>query len=255
MDPNSQTSETDAAPQDGATQTDATPQSEPATGDNGRTDSPQASDSWHRQLRLDLRGNEALAGINSPSELAERYIEQQKNGITVPGEDATDEDRAAYYQKMGVPESPEGYQLEPNDIVPEKYVNDFAQRAHEAHLTPEQAKTLYEQNVEAHRSALEEHNKAADAAEKGLREEWSDDYEANAEAAVEAARKLGGDKLAKTLAELPATVSVDLFRAFHQVATMISEDRGPAGQPGSLGGTDGRSINTGLPMLDFGRSS
>lgn len=255
MDPNSQTSETDAAPQDGTTQTDATPQSQPATGENGRTDSPQASDSWHRQLRLDLRGNEALAGINSPSELAERYIEQQKNAVTVPGEDATDEDWAAYHQKMGVPESPEGYQLEPNDIVPEKYVNDFAQRAHEAHLTPEQAKILYDRNVEAHRATIEEHNKAADAAEKGLREEWSEDYEANAEAAVEAARKLGGDKLAKTLAELPATVSVDLFRAFHQISTMISEDQAPTGQPGSLGGVDGRSINTGLPMLNFGRRS
>jgi hypothetical protein len=211
MDPNSQANPTDATPQDAAPQ-DAAPQSEPETASNERTDTPQASDSWHRQLRLDLRGHEGLAGLTSASELAERYIDLSSKAVTVPGEEATEEDWAAYHAKMGVPESPDGYQLEPTETVPEQYVKDFAARAQKANLTPQQARDLYQANIEAHRAVLEEQNQAVEQAEKTLRDEWGEGYDDNVQAAVKAARKLGGDALAKSLVELPAHMSVDVLR-------------------------------------------
>ena len=74
--------------------------------------------------------------------------------LKMPGEDATAEDWNAFYQKMGRPEKPDGYELKLNtELVPENFPYDeqnaieFRNWAHEAGLTPQQAQKLHDKFV------------------------------------------------------------------------------------------------------------
>lgn len=74
-------------------------------------------------LSEDLRGNESLSKFENADALAKSYLELEgKQGgikqefekkmegmVAIPGEDATDEDKATFYSQLGRPEKPEDY--------------------------------------------------------------------------------------------------------------------------------------------------
>lgn len=73
-----------------------------------------------------------------------RALEQKLAGVVaVPGEDADDETRLRFQRALGVPDSPDGYQLSFRDpaIAADADVN---RRLHEAGFTPAQAQLVYD---------------------------------------------------------------------------------------------------------------
>lgn len=72
------------------------------------------------------------------------------SAIRIPGKDATDEERAAYLNKLGRPDAPEGYQFAlpqdfPKDVpYDDKRAADFRQLAHKVGLTAEQAQAVHD---------------------------------------------------------------------------------------------------------------
>lgn len=80
------------------------------------------------QLEESLRGNEGLSGVDDFNALAKDYLThgetikslqgELEGKVAIPGENSTDEDRSAFWNKLGRPESPDKYDFE-KVVLPE----------------------------------------------------------------------------------------------------------------------------------------
>jgi hypothetical protein len=64
--------------------------------------------------------------------------------VQIPEADAPDEEWAKFYGKLGAADTPDGYELDAAEGVPEGFVNEFKQFAVDSHLPPALAKRAYE---------------------------------------------------------------------------------------------------------------
>lgn len=91
--------------------------------------------------------------MKDPKSLAKHAFNQEKllgNAIRVPKEDAPQEERDAFLNKLGRPEKPDGYQLAPPKDMPKdmpydgEFASAFKTKAHELGLTAAQAAGLHD---------------------------------------------------------------------------------------------------------------
>ena len=172
-------------------------------GDGGGNQPPE----WHGQLPDDLKGNEGLTGFKTIGDLAGNHLEMNGkvselegrlgNAILKPGEDASDEDKAAYNKAIneaqGVPESIDGYKFErhewPEEMgeYPEAVENGFKELCLENNIPPDKAQALYGwyfNNVAEAGNAMQTFSKEAqEKSAEALKEHWGDAFEANCEIA------------------------------------------------------------------------
>lgn len=166
--------------------------------DDGKVDAPaDFPEDWREKM---AGGDEKLAKrlgrYTSPSALAKALAETQDKlragqKVEKPGEDASDEDIAAYRQQAGIPDTPEGYIENVDGIVigdeDKELVNGFLERAHSKHLPPDAVQEGIKYLMEQQEAKLAEQN-AVDQERRQetvdhLREEWGADYRANAQSA------------------------------------------------------------------------
>lgn len=208
----------------------------------------QATDSqklgWRKQLKAEFQTDEDAAAFESPTDLFRAFKEQKQQlegSIPTLKEDATDEERAAWYQKIGVPESPEGYQLQ-SEGKPGEMEQQIAKFAHAANLRPDQAKAFYDQVVESQRGSIED-------ATAELKGEWKGEYDNKIASANRLLKQAGGDAALRAFATSSAGSNPAIVRALVAIADMVSEDSVETGRPGSAPADD-RSMYGG-PMLAF----
>lgn len=98
-----------------------------------------------------LQKNDPL--FKDPKALAKHAFNQEKligSSIRVPGDDATDEEKAAFLDKLGRPKTPADYKLEPPKNLPKElpYDTEFAKaasaKAHELGLSQAQLAGLHD---------------------------------------------------------------------------------------------------------------
>jgi len=130
---------------------------------------------------------------------------QQGRALVPPGEGASQDEWNAFYEKLGRPGKPEGYQFKVPESVPQEMPYDAASAekfkawAHKAGLTPSQAQVIHDEflaDTAARMSAAQqEAGKAVEDAHRAIVKEWgdpeTDTYKRNVELADRAARKLG----------------------------------------------------------------
>lgn len=151
-------------------------------------------------------GEDGSIDLNKIADGYRNLESHASKSLKVPGEDATPEDWNAFYQKLGRPEKPEGYELKLNtETVPEDFPYDetsaveFRNWAHEAGLTPHQAQKLHDKFVEYQAgqfgSAREQAAKQETAAHREIVSQWGDPdssgYKQNLELATRAISQLG----------------------------------------------------------------
>lgn len=197
---------------------------------------------WMGQLPDDLKGNEDLSQFATIGELGKAFLDARgkaEQAIEIPGEDATEEQRAAYREKMGIPQSPEDYKFEELELPSEfkgqaEFDTWFAQKSHELGLTADQASrlrnemlTLNSENTSAQQKAFE---KSKADTEKQLREVYGDRYEENLELARKAV-KSRNPEFADFLRESGLTNHPEMVRLMADIGQLYSEDRLPGGKP------------------------
>lgn len=127
---------------------------------------------------------ESLKGVDP-----ERFVE-------VPSPDAEPEKFDQIFQKLGKPESLEGYEFP--ETIPAEEGKWFAEAAHGAHLTGEQFKQVlgaYENQVKAEQEKAQADFTQKKAAEEAdLKKEWGASYDQKVREATIAAEKLGFTK-------------------------------------------------------------
>ncbi len=157
-----------------------------------------------------------LGKFDDVESLSKSYQELQSrmgNSVRIPQEGSTAEEVRAFYQKMGMPESPSGYK------VPEGYEDsfkDFQEIAHNANLTQQQFQSM----AQMQEKMAEDQHKSLEESRLRIQSKWGDNYELSnevASGAIEALRS-NSEVLAKTLSD------VDLRdEGAHELFTAIGE--------------------------------
>lgn len=129
--------------------------------------------------------------------------------VRIPGANASQGERDAYYAAIGRPEKPEGYALTkpdkigdvavPDGIWDAKRASAFQAKAHELGLTPAQAKSLAEFSISDTMASMgdlrQQQENIVKQSTEALRKEWGADFDANLAAAKRAAEQFGGKDL------------------------------------------------------------
>ena len=142
--------------------------------------------SLQQMLPDDLKEINALKDFKTPADLAKSYVNtKEKIGsmVSIPGEDADVETRSKFYNRIGRPETVDGYDFEPQAVeglngvtaVNKENVSAFKTKAHELGLTKSQAQGLMNHIQSGFSQQLQEQARAmaesVDKASKELRSE------------------------------------------------------------------------------------
>lgn len=190
-------------------------------------------------LPEDLRNDPSLADFKSGEDLAKSYVHARSmigadpnQVIKLPG---PDEDYSEVFNKLGRPESPDGYELPETDVpIDENYQSEFLQKAHELGLTKNQAADLYKWNNDHVSNKLSEQQQNSQQAEQEaieqLKQEWGEAYDQNARLATQTLEEFGGDELKQWLDETGAGNNPTLIKAFAEIGKAMSEDNAIDGE-------------------------
>lgn len=153
--------------------------------------------------------------------------------VKVPGEGATEEDIAAFRKGLGVPESPDGYEIKidglPEGIeLDEGLASEFKKLAHENNLTPAQVNRLaaFQVQTEARMREAQQAEQEAYLSEqrKTLESEWGNDFQKNMSLAQRTAATFGLEQ------DHPVFNHADMVQALAKIGNAISEDRLVSGE-------------------------
>ena len=236
------------------------------------------SGEWLAQVPDDLKTNENLTSYATVGDFAKAHIDtlgkvseldgkvkdydgkvtdlnkRLENALFVPGEQATDAERAAFYGKLGRPETADKYTITKPADLPEgiKYSPDaeaaFKAFAHKSGFSDAQAKSTYDWYyglVKAgHAQQLKAEKEATDVAVNALKDEWKGDtFKVNTELATRVFKKFGGDKpealkfIQDTKINGLALGDHPIFlKVFAEIGKAISEDTLNAGGRSGFGG-------------------
>lgn len=250
-------------------------------GDDG-ADNPAADQTakpaWTAQLPDDLKGNEFLTQIPSIGELGKKVLDYHgkvENAVQLPGENASDEERATFYNKLGRPEKPEDYQFEgiewPNVEDPlmatikdaaDRDLEDYRKVFHEIGLTAEQAKALHKKSFEMALARYEQAEKASTEMQEkvvaSLKTEWGNDFDGNLTLAKRAFNKVGElagvkDEFAKFMDDSKLGNNPLFVKVFHAMGKAMSDDTAldTDGTPGGVSDKDVPRGPDGRPRLHF----
>ena len=223
---------------------------------------------WTAQLPDDLKKNETLTGHKTIGELGKAYLDlhgKSANAVQLPGKDATDEDRATFYQRLGRPDKPDGYQFEevklPEGLEYSKDIEkEFRKVFHDHGLSNEQAANIHKSYMGM---LVSEHKKLGDLSKQyqektiqTLKGEWKDDYSSNVELATRGIKKAGelagvSEDLTKFMNDSRLGDHPLFLKVFHAIGKAISEDTALGTGGGAGPATDVPRGPDGRPLLRF----
>lgn len=189
-------------------------------------------------IPTDLREHPSLSPIKDVENLARSYVNAQRligsDKIPMPV-NPTDEDLDRIYDRLGRPESPEGYGIKTDGtIVTEDVAANFADISHKLRLTPQQAEGIMdyyrssvEQSISAESGITEE---ARENTEVALRQEWGRAYEQKVESAAKVAQEFADPEMFSLQLADGSRLgdNAEFIKAFAKIAefrqTVTSED-------------------------------
>jgi hypothetical protein len=193
---------------------------------------------WRDGLPKDM--HRVAEKFESPADVVKSYAVLERRlgrSVTIPAEDATREENAAFYARLGRPETPEGYEVRlpadlpdhlrpPSDALEGRA--DFLAAMHAAGATPAIVQAAFDWYYGTLGKADAEMRRAQEAArsgaEKSLRTEWGAAYERNIELARRAARRFGGDDLVDRFERFGLADDPVCLKAFRAIGAAMAED-------------------------------
>ena len=216
-----------------ATGGDSTSQ-EGAAHDNQQT--PAEVVPWVKELEgFDEQTRSKLSRFKTSKDVAKSYLELEKRlgaSVVIPGKDASQSEKDEFAKRLGRPESPDGYELEPiylPDGVSKKGDSEeaFKKMAYELGLTKDQGRKLYKYAATQAFDGVASLRKAQDQkrmeAAASLKKEWGAEYDANL-AKVQKINKLFGDDSWVQYLNEGAGNEPRLIKVLVKIAKQFSED-------------------------------
>lgn len=194
-------------------------------------------------LSEELSSEKALQDFSDIDSLAKSFIDTQKKlgtMVTLPGEDAPDEAVSKFFNKLGKPESVDGYEIDDTGLgMDEAALKSLKGAMHSLNMTKSQARGLVNFMSATTKEKLEAiQARDAEASEQTatvLKTEWGAEYEKRKGAAEKAMEEFFGeakDDIAKLAAIKPA-----ISKALASIGLSMSEnDAGSDNSNSDLGG-------------------
>lgn len=192
---------------------------------------------WMYQLPRDLQGDERLREFSSLGELAKALVAERESAdrkVMIPGDDSEEDEREQFFNAIGRPESPEGYELEVPEGTAEEIgitedeLEQFKSKAHELGLTKEQAEQLHTWQIERTAAAMQELTQAQQRDKQqrleALKKEYGDQFKTKVEQAQRAFRDFGGENLLSYLKKNGQADDPELIRAFAAIYEKTADD-------------------------------
>lgn len=210
---------------------------------------------WLSSVPENLRSHEAFKGIEKASDAWQEFVDlkvSSKGAIHIPGENATDEERNAYYKAIGRPDSADQYDL-PDPQIPDgmeynpEVKTVFQSVFYELDLPGQVAQKLWNKYNEA---AIEGYNlqqktekEATEKAINELKDLWKGDtFKTNTELAKRTfLKQFEGDEEAVKFIEETKINGLALgnhpifLKVFHKLGSLISDDSAAGGRGGEGG--------------------
>lgn len=203
-------------------------------------DQQQESLGWRAGLTGDLQAHESVVPYKNVSDFAKAHIEtatklkdvegKLSNSITKLGENATQEEREKYFNQLGRPEKPDGYEFVGEDKAAPEWTKAYKDAMHKMGVPKAMAKELSEFNNSMINKMVEQHNarilaENAKAAET-LKAELGDKYDAGVALASRLWKQWGKTEVDfdKAFASESSANRVTMIRFLLNVAAKTGED-------------------------------
>lgn len=213
--------------------TDPKPDAEPAkSGDNaeGKPEETHKAETpkWMAQLDGESQKDEALikqlSKFQNIGDLAKSYSALEKkmgSSINIPSDEAAAEEVNAFYQKLGKPESADGYSIQDDKAGP------YRELAFMNNLTDKQAKGMFEGLAQigaaAEKQTAENLNKIAQESDQLLHKEWGNEYGTNLEFLKRGIAAYGGNALGAKLKASGLIYDADIVKMFALLGRQAAE--------------------------------
>jgi len=177
-------------------------------------------------------------GWDSADSAISSYQELEKSmggRIKMPTDESTPEERSAFYQKLGRPDSIEGYtrpDLGEGQEYDEAFLGEMAAVAHAEGITDSQFNKMIDKYIgtQAAReeARVEAETRESQATVEELQREWAGDYEKNLEVSKRAIRELIPEDMKENFAEVMASKNLDnnltFIKTMHSIGKQLLDD-------------------------------
>ena len=184
-----------------------------------------------------------VAKYKTPDEFLKGHrsaVERVGKSVVIPDAKSSPEDWKVYNQKIGVPDSADGYdvklpeKMHPNAKVTPEMDKGVKQFLKDSNLTKSQAAVLYPKFFELWSKGLEQQEaqqkEQSIKAMTELKGEWGNDFDNNASFAQKAAEKMLTPEMVAQIKDKP-----EWIRHFNKIGKAISEDMVKSIQSGGTG--------------------
>ena len=208
----------------------------------------------HKQFPKELQGHPSLMPFDTAGKLANAYIESQKkmgSSVQVPGDEATEEERAQFLEKVGRyfgrPKAQDDYRFEGVEVpagvnleVVDGALSDYAKQAFALGLSQNQANELQKwmrRTTGQMASALvkresQRFDSEVREAEKKLRDTWGGDYDKNKELANRAFTQFASPEFVEFCKKSGLAHHPGMREIFAKIGAATSEGTMPRGRGG-----------------------
>jgi len=231
-----------------------------ATGNQSSTESQASTQASEFVLKLDSfdeKDRGRLAKFKTGNDLAKSYLSlETKLGatVTIPGKDATDEEKAAFYKRLGRPESKDGYVLD-NLFLADGVTKDsetenrIREMAYDLGLNQEGARKLHKDFINLANRGMAMITEMKEKARDGLRKEWAGDYDRNMAMIGTVLRKFGDAQTIQYMNAGPGNDPV-MLKLLARFGKAISPDTLETGTiPSADGEDDGSKLFPKSPQM------
>ena len=199
---------------------------------------------WKASLPAEIRDEPSLAQIKDVASLAKSYVHAQRliggEKILAPKDSWGDKEWSAFWNRIGRPEKPEGYEIKrPDNLdstiqLDDGKINELKTLFHGIGLTNAQAGKLFGYFVHELNEDVKTRKASADKAMadavRELRTEWGMDFDNNLQLAKGAVRALTDESFAQFLDSSGLGNHPQMAKLFLKLAKMTAEDRNRLGE-------------------------
>lgn len=162
---------------------------------------------WMKGLSEPLQKSKSLSKFTDVDNLAKSYVELESElgkRVRIPSQDASSDEWAKYYEKVGRPKSPDEYAIN-RGKADDTFVSEFKKAAFSAGLSSSQADLIFGSVVKVtengQRSQMEAYTARMKEADMLLRKEYGPQYESKVADARKAYEVLFDEQLRGEIAE------------------------------------------------------
>lgn len=188
---------------------------------------------WLLSESADLQNDQILNQFKTREDALRAVGEMKRYAdarVKIPDETSTPEDTEKFYNRLGRPENPDGYEITKPETIPvdEDAIKRFKTKAFEIGLTKKQTEAIasdYFANIgETQKKILADYEAGVNQQLEVLRGRWGDDFEKNKAQAINAFNHFAPDTLKATVEREGWGNNPDFVELFHRIGVATAED-------------------------------